>query len=132
MTSTDDGLATDGVAEIAQVAALAVDSRDPQALAGWWQRLLGGRVEVDSDGDVMLYLTGGLNLIFMDVPDQKRGKNRLHLDLRASAYDEAVQRAVELGAVPAPDVYESDRWTVLRDPEGNEFCILRPRSDRSD
>jgi hypothetical protein len=68
----------------------------------------------------------------MDVPDQKRGKNRLHLDLRASAYDEAVQRAVEIGAVPAPDVYEGDRWTVLRDPEGNEFCILRPRSDRSD
>ena len=128
MTSTDGERNTDGVAGVAGVAALAVDSQDPQALAAWWQRLLGGRVEVDADDDVMLYLAGGLNLIFMAVPDAKQGKNRLHLDLRASAYEQAVRQAVALGAVLAPDVYEGDRWTVLRDPEGNEFCILRPRS----
>jgi catechol 2,3-dioxygenase-like lactoylglutathione lyase family enzyme len=129
MTSIDGGQAPAGVAEIAGVAALAVDSRDPEALANWWQRLLGGRVEVDSDGDVMLHLGAGLDVIFMAVPDEKRGKNRLHLDLRARAYEQAVQQAVALGAVLAPDVYEGDRWTVLRDPEGNEFCILRPRRE---
>jgi hypothetical protein len=128
MTSTDGGHSSNGMSSIAGVAALAVDSRDPQALANWWQRLLGGRVEVDSDGDVMLYVGSGLDLIFMAVPDEKRDKNRLHLDLRASAYEEAVQQAQALGAVLAPDIYEGDRWTVLRDPEGNEFCILRPRS----
>jgi hypothetical protein len=70
-----------------------------------------------------------LDLIFMAVPDEKRGKNRLHLDLRAKSYEAAVRQAVALGAEPAPDVYEGDRWTVLRDPEGNEFCILRPKSE---
>ena len=129
MTSTDDGKGPQGLAEIAGVAALAVDSRDPEELANWWQRLLGGRVEVDSDSDVMLYLGNGLDLIFMAVPDEKRGKNRLHLDLRAKSYEAAVRQAVALGAEPAPDVYEGDRWTVLRDPEGNEFCILRPKSE---
>jgi len=129
MTSTDDGHGPQGLAEIAGVAALAVDSRDPEELANWWQRLLGGRVEVDSDSDVMLYLGNGLDLIFMAVPDEKRGKNRLHLDLRAKSYEAAVRQAVALGAEPAPDVYEGDRWTVLRDPEGNEFCILRPKSE---
>ena len=127
MTSTDGDSKADGVMEIAGVAALAVDSQDPRMLANWWQRLLGGRVEVDSDGDVMLYLASGLNIIFLAVPDVKRSKNRLHLDLRARAYEEAVREALALGAVPAPDVYEGERWTVLRDPEGNEFCILRPR-----
>jgi hypothetical protein len=129
MTSTDDGHGPQGPAEIAGVAALAVDSRDPEELANWWQQLLGGRVEVDSDSDVMLYLGNGLDLIFMAVPDEKRGKNRLHLDLRAKSYEAAVRQAVALGAEPAPDVYEGDRWTVLRDPEGNEFCILRPKSE---
>jgi len=129
MTSTDADPSSNGPPEIAGVAALAVDSRDPKALANWWQSLLGGQVEVDADEDVMLHLEGGLDLIFMAVPDEKRGKNRLHLDLRASAYEEAVQQALVLGAVLAPDVYEGDRWTVLRDPEGNEFCILRPRPD---
>jgi len=34
--------------------------------------------------------------------------------------------AVGLGATAAPDVYSGERWVVLRDPEGNEFCLLPP------
>jgi hypothetical protein len=53
-------------------------------------------------------------------------KNRIHFDLRSTDFEVAVDRALLLGAVAAPDVYDGDRWQVLRDPEGNEFCILRP------
>jgi hypothetical protein len=39
----------------------------------------------------------------------------------------ATTQAVALGATRADDVYDGGRWQVLRDPEGNEFCLLRPR-----
>jgi hypothetical protein len=103
-----------------------VDSADPPALAAWWQRLLGGEAHVDTDGDVALN-TGTVRLLFLAVPESKRGKNRLHVDLRATDFDSAVEAALTLGARRADDVYDGPRWQVLRDPEGNEFCILRPR-----
>jgi hypothetical protein len=105
-----------------------VDSADPLQLAGWWQRLLGGEAHIDGDGDVALRI-GGIQLLFLAVAESKRGKNRLHLDLRATDFEAAVDAALELGAQPADDVYDGGRWQVLRDPEGNEFCILRPRED---
>lgn len=102
-----------------------VDAHDPDALARWWQRLIGGDVAHDPDGDTTL--SGpGVRLYFLYVPEKKTVKNRVHLDLRATDYDAAVARALRLGARPAPDVYDGDRWSVLRDPEDNEFCILRP------
>ena len=56
----------------------------------------------------------------------KTVKNRLHLDLRVTDFDDAVERARALGATSATDVYDGDGWQVFRDPEGNEFCIIRP------
>jgi hypothetical protein len=103
-----------------------VDSADPSALAAWWQRLVGGEVHVDADGDVALR-TGNVRLLFLAVPESRRGKNRLHIDLRATNFESAVGAAVALGAQRADDVYDGPGWQVLRDPEGNEFCILRPR-----
>ena len=113
------------------IAALAVDCHDPAALADWWSRLLGGRVEVDDDGDATLHTLhtlGGLAIDFGRVPEAKTVKNRLHLDLRSTDLAEATAQAVALGATRADDVYDGGRWQVLRDPEGNEFCLLRPRS----
>ena len=103
-----------------------VDSADPSALAAWWQRLVGGEVHIDTDGDVALR-TGNVRLLFLAVPESRRGKNRLHIDLRATNFESAVGAAVALGAQRADDVYDGPGWQVLRDPEGNEFCILRPR-----
>jgi predicted enzyme related to lactoylglutathione lyase len=113
------------------IAALAVDCHDPAALADWWSRLLGGQVEVDDDGDATLHTLhapGGLAIDFGRVPEAKTVKNRLHLDLRSTDLAEATAQAVALGATRADDVYDGGRWQVLRDPEGNEFCLLRPRS----
>ena len=109
------------------IAALAVDCHDPAGLAGWWGRLLGGEVEVDDDGDATLRTAGGLAVDFGRVPESKTVKNRLHLDLRSTDLAEATAQAVALGATRADDIYDGGRWQVLRDPEGNEFCLLRPR-----
>jgi hypothetical protein len=112
---------------ISGVAALAIDCARPQELATFWQLLLGGRVRVDDDGDAEL-VGGSLRLDFLRVPEAKSVKNRLHLDLRSEDYDAAIRHAVASGATEADDVYDGGQWKVLRDPEGNEFCILRPRT----
>jgi Glyoxalase-like domain len=105
-----------------------VDSLNPPGLSRWWQQLIGGDLREDDDGDVRL--TGGqVPLIFLRVPERKAGKNRVHLDLRVTDYEPAIARAMALGATRADDVYRGPLWQVLRDPEGNEFCIIRPTGD---
>ncbi len=107
---------------------ICVDAADPLELADWWRDLLGGSTRVDEDGDVRLD-SGPIPLLFLRVDDPKTAKNRVHLDLRVTNYDEAVSRAIALGATLADDIYRGEAWQVLRDPEGNEFCIIRPKSD---
>jgi hypothetical protein len=115
-----------GISALApEIACVCVDCTDPMGLATWWQQLLDGEVNVDDDGDVALQV-GGVKLLFLAVPEAKNGKNRLHLDLRTTDFESAVAAAIELGAQRADDIYRGPRWQVLRDPEGNEFCILHP------
>ncbi|UWE08730.1 VOC family protein [Actinacidiphila bryophytorum] len=73
----------------------------------------------------------GLGIDVVGVPEGKSAvKNRTHLDLASNSAGhqrELVARLGELGATPA-DVGQGDvPWTVLADPEGNEFCVLEPR-----
>jgi predicted enzyme related to lactoylglutathione lyase len=104
--------------------AVSFDATDPPALARFWAELVGGTVQVDDDGDA--FVRGGVapSLDFLKVPEGKAAKNRLHLDLTVPDVPVAVTTALDLGATPATDVYSGDRWVVLRDPEGNEFCLL--------
>ncbi|MDQ6874446.1 MAG: VOC family protein [Actinomycetota bacterium] len=109
-----------------RIAALAFDCREPAVLAPFWAALLGGTVEFDSVGDATVHLPGAPGLDFIRVPEPKSVKNRLHLDLRGASYDDAIGTALALGAGRADDIYDGGSWQVLRDPEDNEFCILRP------
>ena len=74
----------------------------------------------------------GPSLTFVPVSDEKRGKNRLHIDVNPTgcSQDEEVDRLIGLGARPV-DVGQGEgtSWVVLADPEGNEFCVLRDRID---
>jgi hypothetical protein len=69
--------------------------------------------------------------VFGPVPEGKTVKNRLHLDLAphtSQDRDAEIASLLERGATLA-DVGQGDdvTWTVLRDPEGNEFCVLSSR-----
>ena len=115
---------------MAGIAALCFDCADPIGLGRFYAALLGASLEIDPSGDAELYALDGPNIDFLAVPEGKVVKNRLHaLDFRAVDVDSAVALALSLGATLAPDVYDGDDWVVLRDPEGNEFCFLRPRPD---
>jgi len=67
-------------------------------------------------------------LLFITVPDSKKLKNRVHLDLRPvdRTREQEVERVLALGATHLADHRRADGsgWITLADPEGNEFCIL--------
>jgi len=63
-------------------------------------------------------------MMFIQVPEGKTVKNRVHLDLQTLDREAEVARLVELGATVHSEHHEYDTtWTTLLDPEGNEFCI---------
>ena len=114
-----------------------IDCQDAHALSEWWKQVLG---YVDRPGDPNLpghvecwiqRPDGGHPLLFLEVPEGKQVKNRLHLDLRPTAgtRDEELERLRGLGAREVADLRghhgPGTGWVVLADPEGNEFCILR-------
>jgi predicted enzyme related to lactoylglutathione lyase len=109
---------------------LAIDATDPASLADFWCAVLGWHV-VDAEADIVSIGDGrgsGPTIDLVRVPESKTVKNRLHLDLAANG-DTAteLQRLYGLGAHRV-DVGQGDvTWTVLADPEGNEFCLLSSR-----
>jgi hypothetical protein len=104
-----------------------VDAHYPVALGRWWAEALGWVVVGDAADEFEIRLTPDRvpGLLFVPVPEEKAGKNRLHLDFRPVDQTAEVERLLSLGARRV-DVGQRDAsWVVLADPEGNEFCILR-------
>jgi predicted enzyme related to lactoylglutathione lyase len=113
---------------------ITLDAADPHRLADFWTEMLGYKVVYDSAEEVAIDQPdeSGPVVLFIKVPDAKAGKNRMHFDLNPDDQAAEVERAVALGATHVEIGQERDpdvTWTVLADPEGNEFCILTPRSD---
>ena len=100
------------------------DCREPLAVADFWAKALGSNVDEDSTSErawVEPAGWGGPSLWFVRVPETKTAKNRQHFDLRPTgSHDDEVGRLVSLGATVVRD--DGD-LTVMRDPEGNEFCV---------
>ena len=116
------------------VDALNVDCRDPRLLADFWSEVLGYRLEeADEQGASIVPAEGasGWAMLFFVVPEGKSVKNRLHLDLSPPETMAAeVERLVAAGATVQGRVDEGGSfWTVMLDPEGNEFCVLRGPGD---
>jgi hypothetical protein len=115
------------------VETLTVDCGAPLPLADFWCGVLGYRLGGTEDDTVWIEdpAGNGWTMLFLVVPEGKSVKNRLHLDLRppASMEDEVV-RLEALGASSVRLVAEGGSfWTIMADPEGNEFCVLRGPDD---
>lgn len=115
------------------VATLTIDCRDPELVARFWCEVLGYELEEIDEADAWLRDPAGRGwpILFQTVPEGKTVKNRLHLDLSPPSTMQAeVDRLVAAGANALRLVDEGGSfWTVLADPEGNEFCVLRGPDD---
>ena len=69
------------------------------------------------------------DILFLEVPETKTVKNRVHLDLRPDDQAAEVKRLEGLGARETDIGQQDVTWVVMSDPEGNEFCVLRPAPD---
>ena len=106
------------------VSSLVVDSHAPDVVGSFWQVLLGGELVPYPELGVVTLRAPGITLDFVRNAEDKRTKNRWHLDLAAPDPVSTIEFALAQGATRADDVCVSDDFTVLRDPEGNEFCVL--------
>jgi predicted enzyme related to lactoylglutathione lyase len=113
----------------ARVGNISFDCEDVLQMAAFWSAVLGR--PVDKGGSVVYASIGGADgarrepaWYFHKVPESKQAKNRVHIDL-VNPDPSAIDELVRLGAMVVENHTElsGHPWTVLQDPEGNEFCI---------
>ncbi len=111
---------------------IVIDAHDLPGLARFWTQALGWKVLAEHEREIVISTDGNapVGICFMPVTDPKTVKNRVHLDLTASAADRdgEIERLLAPGARRA-DIGQTgaESWTVLADPGGNEFCVVRPK-----
>ena len=121
----------DPVRDTGPIASVVVDCADPRVMARFWGEAMDWTVHKVTEHNAVLRSAHGVGpyLQFLRTPDVKSGWNRVHLDLRSYPGDDPEAEAARLRALGATAVDLGDgevSWTVLADPEGNEFCLLAP------
>src|SRR6201996_8693773 len=117
---------------------IAMNARDEAALGRFWAQVLGWDMSSEGPGGTSLEPAGFaypdpavLYVDILAVPEPKTVKNRVHIDLATTSdahQADLAARLQALGATPADVGQGNVPWIVLADPEGNEFCVLEPRS----
>jgi predicted enzyme related to lactoylglutathione lyase len=118
-----------------------IDAADAYAQSVFWAKVLGYAEDPDDPNEpgheeCMIFSPDGrTRVLFIEVPDKKQVKNRMHFDLvpAEGTRDAEAARLVSIGATVVDDLRRPDGsgWVVLADPEGNEFCILRSEAERA-
>jgi hypothetical protein len=121
-----------------------VDCHDIAAQSRWWAETLGYTIAFEAADEVAIIPSDWEardlswehtppGLVFVPVAEGKTVKNRLHIDLAPHTSDDRdaeIARLLERGAALADVGQSADAsWTVLTDPEGNEFCVLSSRDE---
>ncbi len=110
----------------ARVRGITIDVADLERAAVFWSSLLG--VDIEDRHDTYLWLgeiSPGVRLILQQVPDSKRSKNRVHLDIQAEGETDLVAVVEALGGSRVGDVDDLHySLTVVADPDGDEFCVI--------
>lgn len=113
---------------VGRFAHIVVDCRDPERVAAFWSAALGTPIQYRWHQYVMLapIHEGHPGFAFQGVPEDKQGKNRVHLDLQVDDLDTA-QAAIEaLGGTLLQENHQDPVVVrVMADPEGNELCLVK-------
>lgn len=103
---------------------------DPRALADLWAAALGLPERRDAENETIVADAewNHPRLTFQKVAASSTRGRRLHLDLTADDRLVEVERLRSLGAGEGDSVTVDGNWTwtVMRDPDGNEFCVTDP------
>ncbi len=113
------------------------DCADQRRVAHFWAEALGYTVRPPDPEDTptpddpvaLDPPDGGLRIWFNRVPEPKVAKNRVHIDINMPD-DAELGRLQGLGARVLRDIRDEDGtlwWTIMADPEGNEFCAFPPK-----
>ena len=100
-----------------------VDSADPERVARWWAERFGVTAGHEGGTEWAVGDVPGMPFecfVFDTVPEPKTVKNRIHWDVYGKVEDFLAAGATRL--------WEGNAWTVLADPEGNEFCVFPPEA----
>jgi predicted enzyme related to lactoylglutathione lyase len=113
--------------------AVTFDCADATVVSRFWAAVLDRPIDSEPMPASPVFASIGLGdparvaYMFIQVPEGKTVKNRVHLDLDADDLAAEVTRVVALGATHLYDKAEYGvQWATLADPEGNEFCIAAP------
>jgi predicted enzyme related to lactoylglutathione lyase len=102
------------------------DCKNAAELATFWAGVLKSKVDADGNQFFATVNKGGEGtaLMFIQVPEERAGKNRLHVDLAATDWAAELDRIVGLGAKRVGEFDEyGAHWVTLADPEGNVFDL---------
>jgi predicted enzyme related to lactoylglutathione lyase len=117
------GIASDSGEARGSVWYVVIDSTAPEAAAQFWSALL----DAPRHGPYVAVgplAPDGPSIAFQRVPERKQRKNRLHLDVAADNASALAERVVALGGGYIQEFEEQgNRWIVMGDPDGNEFCV---------
>jgi predicted enzyme related to lactoylglutathione lyase len=127
------------MSEKLRIQCITIDSENPKQLAEFWASALDWKITFEDENEVCIELLDGSpevgripDILFIKNSDKRLVKNRLHFDLRPQDQEAEVVRLETLGAKRIEIGQSSDEdttWIVMADPEGNEFCVLRARTE---
>jgi catechol 2,3-dioxygenase-like lactoylglutathione lyase family enzyme len=118
---------------IGNIRSVVVDCRNPQALAGFYQEVLGGTVDKADETWSVLTDPTGRRLAFQLSPEHEAprfpdpcGSQQFHLDIEVGddEVDDGERRVLALGATRVTDAPEDGTFRVFRDPAGHTFCLV--------
>ena len=126
-----------------RIASVTFDCADALTVGRFWSAALGRPLDPNASSDhASIGFAGRRDTVgwapverandptwmFAKVPEPKTAKNRMHLDLMSPDPEADVAHLIELGATRVADMNEYGyEWTVMADPEGNEFCVAKAR-----
>jgi catechol-2,3-dioxygenase len=110
-----------------QIANITFDTVDPARLATFWAAATGRQITHSTpDLALLTSATEPIRMLFLKVPEDKTTKNRMHVDFHTADRAAEVARLLGLGALEHATHHEYGMvWTVMTDPEGNEFCVVQ-------
>ena len=113
-----------------------IDCDDPDELAAFWMRLLGGEIVLKNENAVAILTDQAGGIAATRVPDYRPPAwpagdtpKQMHLDLIVQDLDAAEAEAISAGARKADVQPNPDLWRVFLDPAGHPFCLCNPNQD---